>query len=93
VRNFFKGADFLIHDTQYTEKEYKAGKLGWGHSSYERAINTAHKAGVKRIALFHHDPNRTDAELTELELRYQEMVRGKTDLIVDMSREGMIVQL
>jgi phosphoribosyl 1,2-cyclic phosphodiesterase len=93
IQQFMKGADFLIHDAQYTEKEYKASKLGWGHSSHERAINAAHKAGVKRLALFHHDPNRTDAELTELELRYKNMIEGKTPLQVDMSREGMKVQL
>ncbi len=93
VLQFFKGADFLIHDSQYTEKEYKASKQGWGHSSYERAINSAHRAGVKRLALFHHDPNRTDAELTELELRYQGMVREKTSMEVMMAREGLIVTL
>ena len=29
--------------------------------------------------MFHHDPNRTDAELQELELFYQGKLRGKTD--------------
>ncbi len=93
ILQFMKGADFLIHDAQYTEKEYKASKLGWGHSSHERVINAAHRAGVKRLALFHHDPNRTDAELAELELRYKAMIEGKTSLQVDMSREGMTVQV
>jgi ribonuclease BN (tRNA processing enzyme) len=85
---FCQGADLLIHDTQYTAKEYGAGKVGWGHSSYEYGINVAHKARAKRLVLFHHDPNRTDAELQELELFYQEAVRGKTTLSIEMSREG-----
>ena len=29
---FFKGADLLIHDAQYTAAEYPS-KIGWGHSS------------------------------------------------------------
>jgi phosphoribosyl 1,2-cyclic phosphodiesterase len=93
VHAFFKGADLLIHDTQYTEKEYQATKTGWGHSSFERAINAAHKTGVKRLLMFHHDPNRTDAELQELEMRYQAMILGKSKLEIEMSREGRCVDL
>ncbi|MGO8695292.1 MAG: MBL fold metallo-hydrolase [Rectinemataceae bacterium] len=85
---FCQGADLLIHDTQYTAKEYVSGKVGWGHSSYEYGINVAHKARVKRLVLFHHDPNRTDAELQELELFYQERIRGRTALEIEMAREG-----
>ncbi|MDR2019949.1 MAG: MBL fold metallo-hydrolase [Treponema sp.] len=89
---FFQGAGVLIHDSQYTEKEYKAGKLGWGHSSYEHSINTAHKAGVKKLVMFHHDPNRTDAQLEQLEAEYQAKVRGKTKMAVMMAREGLVVE-
>jgi hypothetical protein len=38
--------------------------------------------------MFHHDPNRTDAELQELEMFYQEKLRGKTNLELEMAREG-----
>jgi phosphoribosyl 1,2-cyclic phosphodiesterase len=85
---FFRGADLLVHDTQYTAKEYNAGKAGWGHSSYEHAINVAHKARVKRLVLFHHDPNRSDMELQELELFYQSKLDGRTSLEMEMAREG-----
>jgi phosphoribosyl 1,2-cyclic phosphodiesterase len=90
---FFKGADLLVHDTQYTAKEYNASKVGWGHSSYEHAINAAHEAGVKRLVLFHHDPNRTDAELQELELFYQGRIRGRTRMEAEMAREGRVIAL
>jgi len=90
---FCQGADLLIHDAQYTAKEYQASKRGWGHSSYEYAINVAHKTRAKRLILFHHDPNRSDAELQELELFYQGKVRGKTDLAVEMAREGALYTL
>jgi phosphoribosyl 1,2-cyclic phosphodiesterase len=88
VSRFCMGADLLVHDTQYTAKEYLQGKMGFGHSSYEYAINAAHRARVKRLVLFHHDPNRTDAELQELELFYQGKVEGRTKLKVEMAREG-----
>lgn len=93
VEAFYRGVDLLVHDTQYSAKEYKAGKMGWGHSSFEYAINAANRAGVGRLLLFHHDPNRTDTELQELELFYQAKVAGKTRLRVDTSREGMTIQL
>ncbi len=92
ILRFFKGADVLIHDTQYTQKEYEAGKIGWGHSSYEHGINAAHKAGVKKLVLFHHDPNRTDDQLEELEKGYQSRLRGKTAMEVMMAREGLTVE-
>lgn len=85
---FFKGADLLLHDSQYTAKEYHSGKMGFGHTSYEAAINSAHRAGVRSLLLFHHDPNRSDAELQELELFYQGKVEGKTALSLEMAREG-----
>ncbi len=92
ILRFFKGADVLIHDTQYTKKEYETGKLGWGHSSYEHAINAAHKAGVKKLILFHHDPNRTDQQLDELEALYKSRIAGKTEMQVMMAREGLVIE-
>jgi phosphoribosyl 1,2-cyclic phosphodiesterase len=91
VLRFFRDADVLIHDSQYTSAEYKS-HIGWGHSSFEYAINAAHKAGVKKLLLFHHDPNRSDSQLAELETSYQERVRGKTAMRVMMAREGLRVE-
>ena len=63
---FFSGADILVYDSQYTQEEIDNGKLGWGHSSFEFAIESAYKAGVKKLILTHHDPERTDDELDEI---------------------------
>jgi len=60
-------ADLLIHDAQYTDAEL-AVYAGWGHSSYTQATRLAIAAQVKRLALFHHDPKRTDLEVD----RFQE---------------------
>jgi len=89
VLQFYKGADLLIHDSQYTKEEYLASKLGWGHTPFETAINNAHKAGVKHLLLFHHDPNRTDEQLEELLEKYRKRIAGKSDLKIDLAREGM----
>ena len=91
VEKFFAGADLLIHDTQYTADEYHATKLGWGHSSFEHAVAAASRAGVKRLALFHHDPLRTDAQIEELRFRYCGNAWAGPEVF--FAREGMEIIL
>ena len=67
---FVKETDLLIHDAQYTESEYRISKAGWGHSYMEYALEIGTKACVKHLALFHHDPDRTDEELDKLKSKY-----------------------
>lgn len=90
VEEFFAGADLLIHDTQYTEEEYRASKLDWGHSSFERAIAAARRAGVRKLLLFHHEPMRTDAEFDRLAETYCRAADGPEVII---AREGMEISL
>lgn len=61
-----KDADLLIHEAQYTSEELEKYK-GWGHSSYEQAIQVAEMAGVKQLAITHHDPNHNDEFLKKME--------------------------
>ncbi|MCK4798634.1 MAG: MBL fold metallo-hydrolase [Spirochaetes bacterium] len=65
ITAFFNNADLLVHDSQYTSIEYKK-YTGWGHSTYKYAIDQALKGNVKRLALFHHDPERSDAQLNKV---------------------------
>jgi phosphoribosyl 1,2-cyclic phosphodiesterase len=88
---FFAGADLLVHDSQYTEAEMK-NRMGWGHSSCEYAIAAANRAGVKKLALFHHDPDRTDEQMDEMAARY--CAPGNTGSTeVFFAREGQVVEL
>ncbi|HEX8820300.1 MAG TPA: MBL fold metallo-hydrolase [Archangium sp.] len=61
---FARDADVLVIDAMYTVDEYLghkgASKEGWGHSTWESAVETANKAKVKRLVLFHHEPTRDD---------------------------------
>jgi len=58
-----RGADVLIHDSQYTPEEYASRKVGWGHSTWEDAAAVAEAAGVGQLVLTSHDPDRTDEEV------------------------------
>jgi phosphoribosyl 1,2-cyclic phosphodiesterase len=62
---FAEGADLLIHDAQYSAAEY-ADHVGWGHSTVEYVVDVAHRAGAGAVALYHHDPTRTDDAVDEL---------------------------
>jgi ribonuclease BN (tRNA processing enzyme) len=70
LAEFFSGADLLVYDAQYTKDEYESSKIGWGHSSIEHVIDFSDKSDVKRLALFHHEPLRTDREIDELAQKY-----------------------
>lgn len=62
VSEFFSDADLLVHDCHYTTAEYKKF-VGWGHSTYKYAIDQSLKRNVKKLALFHHAPERSDKQL------------------------------
>lgn len=59
---FASEADVLIHDSTFTTAEYERHR-GWGHSSYDDALALAIEARVQRLVLFHHSPERADAEI------------------------------
>jgi Beta-lactamase superfamily domain len=63
VTELAQGADWLVHDAQYTAEELQK-RRGWGHSSFDQAMQVAEMAGVKRLALTHQDPEH-DAEFLE----------------------------
>jgi ribonuclease BN (tRNA processing enzyme) len=67
---FMRGADLLIHDAQYLHSEYVSRvkpRKGWGHSTIDLATEVAKKAGVKRLALFHHEPTHADPMMAKID--------------------------
>jgi phosphoribosyl 1,2-cyclic phosphodiesterase len=57
-----RDADLLLYDAHYTPDEY-ATHTGWGHSTWSEATRIAAGANVKHLALFHHHPDHSDAEM------------------------------
>jgi CheY-like chemotaxis protein/ribonuclease BN (tRNA processing enzyme) len=66
LTSFVRQADLLITDTTYRDAEYPA-KVDWGHSCVGQVAELAARAQVKRLHLFHHDPDQTD-ELIDAKL-------------------------
>ncbi len=90
---FLRGADLVVHDAQYTEEEYP-NRLGWGHSTVEYATDVAIAAGVRRLALFHHDPTRDDAGVDRLqELARRRTLERESPLDVIAAAEGVSIEV
>jgi CheY-like chemotaxis protein len=90
---FLRGADLVIHDAQYTAAEYPQ-KVGWGHSPMEYAVDVALAAGVKQLALFHHDPTHDDDTLDRLvEVCRRRVAACRGDLAVFAAAEGLVIEL
>ena len=77
----------LIHDAQYLDSDFKPT---WGHSTIASAIDVAMKAKVKRLVLYHHDPDRTDEALDRIaqDVAARSPERTK-ELEIVVAREGM----
>ena len=60
-----RDTDVLVHDGQYLPDEIDIYK-GWGHSTWEQAVAVAERAGVGRLVLISHDPERSDEGVDEV---------------------------
>jgi ribonuclease BN (tRNA processing enzyme) len=71
-------------------------KEDWGHSSNIVAVDLCHQAGAKRLALFHHEPTYSDADIQRMHaetVRYEELTREGAELEVLCSYDGLCVEL
>jgi phosphoribosyl 1,2-cyclic phosphodiesterase len=84
---FVRSVDLLILDTQYTVAEYPA-RLGWGHGCLPASVALAVDAGVKRLALFHHDPAHNDDQIDAMVAQAKHLARG-SDLLVTGASEDV----
>ncbi len=86
---FAKGCDILIHDSQYSTEDYLSiyvPKQGFGHSTFEMALDCKKQVGAKKIVFYHYDPSYKDDRLDDLAEEY-----SSKDAI--MSYEGMEIDL
>ena len=74
--SFALGADLLIHDAEYCPREYRMTRA-WGHSVYTDALRLALDAGVRRLALYHHNQERTDDAVDEMVADCRRIAAGR----------------
>src|SRR5437667_57477 len=90
---FLRGVELLIHDAMYTPEELEEHR-GWGHSTFEEAVALAGDAGVKRLVLFHHEPEHGDEAIDALVAAARRQARAKgLPAEVVAAQEGMTLTL
>ena len=91
--DFLHGVDVLIHDAQYTEDDMPH-KHGWGHSLISQVRQLAIDAEVGTLVMFHHDPDRSDAELDEIQIENEAYFKNKQNPAKSIcAAEGMQIKL
>jgi phosphoribosyl 1,2-cyclic phosphodiesterase len=93
LARFAAGTGLLVHDSQYVVKDMPS-KKGWGHSVVDDVLELGVLAQPERLALFHHDPDRSDVELDaigETAARWVKQHSESTELVV--AREGLVLTL
>ena len=73
---FARNADLLIHDAQYTTDDYLnsySPKQGYGHSTFDMALDAQKQSGAKKLVFFHFDPGYNDEKLQEISKHYEKV--------------------
>jgi phosphoribosyl 1,2-cyclic phosphodiesterase len=90
---FLKGVDTLIHDGMYSEAMIES-RAGWGHSTPEQAVALAWEAGIRRLVLFHHEPEHDDGAVDALVIGARSFAAARAPgMVVEAAMEGMSLTL
>jgi phosphoribosyl 1,2-cyclic phosphodiesterase len=90
-KEFIKECDVLIHDAQYNRVSYQQRK-GWGHTAWEDISELAVEANVGRLYLTHHDPDKNDDVLAEIDKEVNEK-HGSDFTEISLAKEGQEILL
>ena len=93
---FFRDADLVIFDAQYSLAEAVSVKEDWGHSSNVVGVELAQLARVRHLCLFHHEPILEDEQIAAMlreTRRLEEITRGARPLQISAAYDGMEIAL
>jgi ribonuclease BN (tRNA processing enzyme) len=88
--SFARECDLLIHDAQYTTQDYLSSflpKQGYGHSTFEMALECQKQTNAKKLVFFHFDPSYTDEKLNEIKEQYAQQDKAV------LAYEGLEIEL
>jgi phosphoribosyl 1,2-cyclic phosphodiesterase len=93
---FFKNADLVIFDSQYSLADAISIKEDWGHSSNVVGVELCQLARAKRLCLYHHEPIFDDeriAALLDETRRLEEITRADHRVEVTAAWDGLEIAL
>lgn len=91
--NFISNSDILIHDTQYFPEEYQE-KRTWGHSPLDYTVDIAGRGKIKKLILFHHDPDHDDETINMMVRQSRKLLKkNNKGILCEAAREGLIIEI
>lgn len=87
VLSLIEDADLFLYDASYVEDEMPKFR-GFGHSTWQQAVLLARASGARRVALVHHAPFRTDADLARIAAEGEAVFPG-----LFVAREHQVITL
>jgi ribonuclease BN (tRNA processing enzyme) len=90
LAKFARNCNLLIHDAQYTTEDYMdmyLPKQGYGHSTFDMAVECKKQANAEKLVFFHFDPSYDDNKLNSIKEQYE----TNSDII--LAQEGMEISL
>ena len=87
VLGLIEGADLLIYDSTYSDEEFPS-KVGWGHSTWQEGVRLCLAANVRRLAIFHHEPDHDDRFMAQVERDAHRLFPNSF-----VAREGQVVEV
>lgn len=96
---FFDKSDLLIFDAMYATLEKVIERENYGHSTPLIGIGLALSAGVKKLVLFHHDPESNDSQIAHSFFEAKEYLDTNGKAISDspleliISYDGLVIEV
>lgn len=88
--DFARNCNLLIHDAQYTPEDYVSQispKQGYGHSTYDMAVEVQRQTNAEKLVFFHFDPSYNDEKMNSIRDRYE---FGENAVL---AHEGLVLDL
>lgn len=83
ILRLIKGADLVVYDSTYSDETF-ANFKGWGHSTWQEGVRLCQAAGVKKLAIFHHNPQHADKQMDAVAAEAKQLWDGAI-----VAKEGM----
>ena len=93
---FFRDADLVIFDAQYSLADSISIKEDWGHSSNVVGVELCQMARARHLCMFHHEPTYDDAKIASMlaeTRRLEEITRDGHAVQVSAAWDGMEIDL
>jgi phosphoribosyl 1,2-cyclic phosphodiesterase len=94
--DFFRDADLVIFDAQYSLADAVTIKADWGHSSNIVGVELCQMAHVRHLCLYHHEPTLDDEQLALVlreTRRLEEITRRDHQVEISAAYDGMEIVL